>query len=131
MTATSDPASDLAGLRRRVADLEGAERDRAELLVENARLRSELHESHRTATASLEQQTVTAEVLRVIASSPTDLASVLSTIAERACRLCDADDASVLRVNGESLAIDARFQATGDAYDVSAPGSAYRSLAAI
>jgi GAF domain-containing protein len=49
----------------------------------------------------LEQQTATSEILRVIASSPTELQPVLDAIAERAARLCNAADAVVWRVDGE------------------------------
>src|SRR5689334_1398135 len=52
---------------------------------------------------ALAQQTVMAEVLRAIASSPTELQSVLDTVAERATRVCDAVDGRVFRVEGERL----------------------------
>src|SRR5262249_54650408 len=48
-----------------------------------------------------EQQAATSDILRMIASSPTDLQSMLDAIAERAERLCDAADAVVWRVDGE------------------------------
>jgi GAF domain-containing protein len=57
-----------------------------------------LNDSNASLRVALEQQTATAEVLRVIASSPTDLQTVLDTIAEAAAKLCGADDALVGRV---------------------------------
>src|SRR5262245_19782730 len=48
-----------------------------------------------------EQQAATSDILRMIASSPTELQPVLDAIAERAARLCDAADAVVWRVDGE------------------------------
>src|SRR4030095_6230097 len=64
--------------------------------TENARLVQELKQA-------LEQQTATSEILRVIASSPTDNRSVLDGVAENAARLCDANDAVILRLEGDSL----------------------------
>ena len=68
--------------------------DQAVIAIENVRLFQEL-------TESLEQQTATSEILRVIASSPTDIQPVLDVVAENAARLCDAADAVISRVDGE------------------------------
>ena len=52
---------------------------------------------------ALEQQAATSEILRVIASSPTDLQPVLDAVAESARRLCDADAAIIHRVDGNMI----------------------------
>ena len=50
-----------------------------------------------------EQQTATGEILRVIASSPTDIQRVLDVVAENAARLCEARDAIIHRLDGDVL----------------------------
>jgi transcriptional regulator with GAF, ATPase, and Fis domain len=52
---------------------------------------------------SLIQQTATSEILRVIATSPTDLQPVLNTVAENAARICEANDALIYRFDGRGF----------------------------
>jgi signal transduction histidine kinase len=75
--------------------------DQAVIAIENARLFEELEQRNQDLSEALGQQTATAEILRVIASSPTDLPSVLNAVAQNAARLCDARDAIVYRVDGD------------------------------
>lgn len=84
-----------AGLERRVA-----ERTR------------ELDARNREITAALEQQTVTAEILRVISSSPTDATPVFETIVTNTARLCGAHFASVFLLEGDRLRSAAHTEVT-------------------
>ena len=69
--------------------------DQAVIAVENARLFRELEERNREVSEALEQQTASAEVMRVIGMSPGDIATTLPAIAGAARRLCDADFAGL------------------------------------
>ena len=72
----------------------------AVIAIENVRLFQELEARNRDLTESLEQQTATSEILRVISSSPTDVQPVFDTIAERAVRLCNGLLSGVYRYDG-------------------------------
>jgi two-component system NtrC family sensor kinase len=77
--------------------------DQAVIAIENVRLFTELQTSNRDLTTALEQQTATADILRVISSSPTDIQPVFEAIAKSSVRLCKADYGSTNRLEGDVI----------------------------
>jgi signal transduction histidine kinase/HAMP domain-containing protein len=111
--------------------------DQAVIAIENVRLFKELAARNHEITEALEQQTATAEILKVISSSPTDLEPVFGCILDNATRLCDAnlgilygsDDGENFQFLSQRGASDefAKYL-IGRGSFVPAPGSAMRKM---
>ena len=79
----------------------------AVIAIENVRLFKELDVRNRDLTETVEQQTATAEILRVISSSQTDVQPVFETIADNSLRLCEATFSTVFRFDGHLVHLEA------------------------
>src|SRR5262244_1263791 len=88
--------------------------DQAVIAIENVRLLQELQNRNRDLTEALEQQTATSEVLRVIASSPTELQPVLDTVIENAVTLAGAKQGHIRQYDGELLRVVAHYNETAE-----------------
>ena len=87
----------------------------AVIAIENARLLNELRQRTTDLTAALEQQTATADVLRVISSSPGDLTPVFSAMLANGTRLCQAAFGGLFLRDGDVMRIGATHLPTGAA----------------
>ena len=81
--------------------------NQAAIAIDNARLLTEIEQRNGELGESLELQTATSDILRLISANPGDLTTVLRGIAERAATLCDAEIGSVLLRHGDILRIEA------------------------
>ena len=81
--------------------------DQAVIAIENARLLRELRQRTDDLSEALVYQTGSSNILKVIASSPTDVGPALKAIVDSACEICDAYDAVVLLKDGDDLVFSA------------------------
>jgi GAF domain-containing protein len=81
--------------------------DQAVIAIKNTRLFDEVQTKTRDLQEALTYQTGSSNILRVIASSPTDVGPVLQAIVESACALCEANDAVVRLKEGDTLCLRA------------------------
>jgi signal transduction histidine kinase/signal transduction protein with GAF and PtsI domain len=87
--------------------------DQAAVAIDNLRLSSELKARNAELMEALEQQAATAEILKVISSSPTDIQPVFNAIAGSAARLCDASEVVIRRIDGDVMSLAAHLGSVG------------------
>ena len=88
--------------------------DQAVIAIENTRLFKELEVRNAELTQSLERQTVTSEVLKIISRSTFDLEPVLQALLENAARLCRANRGVLFRQDGDVYPLAANYNATSE-----------------
>ena len=98
-------------------ELVGTFADQAVIAIENVRLFDEVQQRTRDLSESLEQQTATSEVLKVISSSLNDLNPVFETIGQRAEKLCDAEISVISMVDGDMIRLVSVNGLTADGVD--------------
>src|SRR5262245_22674178 len=89
--------------------MDGAPGDPQDLQATIARLTAQLQAREHELASARDQQAATAEVLRVIASSPTELQAALDAICASASRVCGATSTTIRFIEGEQLRIVARY----------------------
>ncbi|SFK00225.1 GAF domain-containing protein [Bradyrhizobium sp. Gha] len=87
--------------------------DQAVIAIENVKLFEQVQAKTRDVSEALTYLTGSANILKVIASSPTDVEPVLRTIVESACELCEAYDSVVILKEGEDLVVRAHHGPIG------------------
>src|SRR5262249_45021056 len=83
--------------------------DQAVIAIENARLFEQVQARTRDLEESLQQQTATADVLKIISRSSVELETVLDTLVDTVARLCRADHASMAHRRGDMYHLVASF----------------------
>ena len=95
----------------------------AVIAIENTWLLKELRQRTDDLSESLQQQTATADVLKVISSSPGDLTPVFDSILVNATRICEANFANLVLVDGDELRVGATHGAPAAFAELVKPGS--------